>query len=97
MWNYSPDVISSGWQEVVPELLAKAGFAGPYSVEPLSGGGDPYAQPTPASPTTARPPSGPITSLTEEIAGNLNPAPPQTTEPTTDEASYEPVQQPRGN
>jgi len=42
----------------------------PY--EPISGGADPYAQPT-----TMQPPAGPIASLEDEIAGNLNPAPPE--------------------
>jgi hypothetical protein len=57
----------------------------PY--DPTSGGSDPYAQPTPVTPTTTQQPSAPITSLTEEIAGNLNPAPPQTSESGTDQVA----------
>jgi hypothetical protein len=38
--------------------------------EPLTGGPDPYAQPT-----NTQPPQAPITTLNEEIAGNVSPAP----------------------
>jgi hypothetical protein len=52
--------------------------------EPTGAGPDPYARPTsPAEstpqpttqPTTTQPPQAPITSMNEEIAGNLNPTP----------------------
>ena len=43
--------------------------------EPTGSGADLYARPT-TQPTSTQPPQAPITSMNEEIAGNLNPATP---------------------
>jgi hypothetical protein len=58
--------------------------------EPTSGGTDLYARPaTPptSTPTSTQPPQAPISSMNDEIAGNLNPTPPEATTNTDGIAS----------